>query len=456
MVSIFAFISHKYLKLLYLITLLLGALSCQEASPSQLHGKVAVDGGFSELLNSITFGPEFEFDFPSNLDPEKIDKAGQIIAVHRGLREKLKSKSARFEVLENGFSFIPKDSEPLSQFFEKVSYTKESDLTAVVKREHFRIGLMPKAGNKLFDDPVWVRFTRDDVLFEVLLSPMRIYQLEKLTPIINDLVFDSMREAGLVVPKTGGGHIHIGIDAVEKFHDNIPQLDRTLFEFIKLLLFESDEFVRYFLRPQRNFAILPAMTSDFGRSSAVDMLHQWRRVENLDEIVGTNKLNYRNWFSEKVEEVTLHKYLDELRFGALSDEPFVYFQSDEKRRLDMKSFAIKPQSDLGLYPAIRYQYNYNTLELRHLSAQRQMEDFIHQARFFGGILASLSIDPSMDAKKVLSPDFSLQKFGPLYPVAMSDLAKSQAINLFQWAKIEGKEKRLAILRSMQPRLNPCR
>ena len=445
--------------LIFPVVFLLVFASCS-LSPSQGADSVTrgdreadtnINDAFARRLDEITFGPEFEFDYASNShDQNSTDK---VLEIHSSLREKLMSKAPIYDVLENGFMFHLPDTSPEAKFFARMSYTKESSMQAVIKREHFRITLYPRVGDSLFNEPVVISFTRDDVLFEVQLSPLRLSQLQKVEKIVEDLVFDTMRTAGLAPPRNGGGHIHIGLDSVRKFHENLSALDRTIFEYVKLILFESSEYARHFLRPHPNFAIFPAMASELGRSVAYDAMDGWYKVDASDNF-GGDEAFYKAWLSERIDEVSLSKFFDELRFGSEPEEPLRFFKSNDQRLLNMKRFAIKPHQDAGFYPAIRHHFDYNTLELRFLPAQKKMSDFIDTARFFGGILVSISQNQAL-TKKALDKDIAVQAFLQLGPTFISDEGKEQAFKLFNLADIESKEDRLRTIQAMMPRVLKC-
>ena len=267
-----------------------------------------------------------------------------------------------------------------------------------------------------------IKFERDDVLFEVKVSPLTMKGMSFLTPFVEHYTFHFMASLGLSPPPHGGGHMHIGLQSLSRLgHSPFDRL-KTLYNF-HALLFNHPHFFRSMMRWEKNFAIFPYMTS---KEHGIPLMKKEMVNWQLDIMELENKtIDHAGYLSleRRMENVNLEGYFDD--YNGFHDEngEYHYFESLDQMIEDSRQFMVAPEGDLSLYPAIRYHSGYRTLELRALRAQTSYTAFKSQALFFALLMGKASRLPMLSLKSFHPSPFELGE------EALRDLTLSEAEEL---------------------------
>lgn len=402
------------------------------------------------IFSELTFGPEFEFDLPSELHEQRSEISKDWVAnAYQRIKKSAADLSNASMPRDDGVIFDMGKDREFKRHFSSVVFYKPDASNNIFDLEHFRVSLVPKPSDTLFLEPIIIKYTKDDVLFEVQVSPLNMRQLNEIEPFIDRFVFESLKDAGLVIPKNGGGHIHIGMKGLTKALDeDLTRVNKTLYNFVSILL-SSDDFVKTFMRPHPIFAVLPSMVSPFGRELFNKNLASWYIDFSPWQI--SDESLFRGYLDDLFREVSLVDYFYDLT-SIQGVGKLMHFEDFSQVMVDRNAFSVPPKMFTSLYAAIRYRYHHNTLEIRALASQRKMSDFIGAARFFGGLLTGSSyLTPKLAAFKI-EDDGS---FLALKPNNIGINARRQALQLFDIAGINDKNEILKIITAMHPGLSIC-
>jgi hypothetical protein len=435
----------------YVFFSLLASVACSERLKEQSsQAKISDVSQRPNVFEDLTFGPEFEFDIPAERVEQRAEVAAdRILAAYHMVRSSAKKFSDEITLLENGFVFDMARYSGFKEHFSKVTFTKETAQVSKFSTEYFRLSLVPKEGDPLFSDPVLIKYTKDDVLFEVHLSPLKLKQLKAVEPLVDLFVFESLTRSGLVIPKSGGGHIHIGVKGlVDSLSGDLTLTNKALYNFVTSL-YTSDDFVKTFMRPHEVYAVMPSMVSPYGRQLVDQSLQAW--FKEFSPLAIDDYTAYRMWLDDVFQDVTLVNYLHDVTADR-AQGAFHNFNKFDDIIADRKAWNATPKTFLLMYSALRYRYHHDTLEIRALASQRKMSDFIFAARFFGGLLTGSSyMEPQLVATSLSKGEI----YSHVLPNSVSEKAQTQAYKLLDIAGITDKEERIRTLLSIQPRLGIC-
>ena len=435
----------------YIVLSLLALFACSDRLQKQSsQAKISDVSQRPNVFDDLTFGPEFEFDIPTHDVERRAEVAAdRILAAYHTVRSSAKKFSDNMTLLENGFVFDMARFSGFKEHFSKVIFTKEEAQVSKFSTEYFRLSLVPKEGDPLFLDPVLIKYTKDDVLFEVHLSPLKLKQLKAVEPLVDLFVFESLTQAGLVVPRSGGGHIHIGLKGlVDSLSGDLALTNKTLFNFVTSL-YTSDDFVKTFMRPHEVYAVMPSMVSAYGRQLVDQSLQAW--LKDFSQLEIDDYSAFRMWLDDVFQDVTLANYLDDITADR-AQGAYHNFNKFDDIIADRKAWNAPPRTFLVMYSALRYRYHHDTLEIRALASQRKMADFISAARFFGGLLTgSSTMEPQLAATSLPAGE----TYSHMLPNSISEKAKIQAYKLFDIAGISDKEEKIRTLLSLQPLIGIC-
>lgn len=362
---------------------------------SHLHALDEIDR--FQLHEGIKVGPEFEFDVPNKSESyNSIEALHYIGKVKQDIISRLGQISihTQAQMSQILFEFAPQFAEETG--FDRAIFRMDggenrlmavADLRYVGKVDYFSVELFPANSNNQFKSPFAISYTKDDVLFEVKVSPLTINQLDYSQRVLDFFIFESMRDSGLIVPPNGGGHLHLGLDSLFQAFDNDYKLASTaIYNFLRVI-YESDRFVHSFMRPHENFAILPSMVSDVGRHAVDNAFSKWKSsIENFPSL---SRSQYLSWLDNHLQDATLLHFLDEVQNHKTFTE-LTYFFDEDFGENDRSHFRVKPDSDSALYPGIRFNRRIRTLEIRALSSQNNINEFLEISRFFTRFLVGAS------------------------------------------------------------------
>lgn len=376
-------------------------ISCfrNENSPSKTLAQSAEQ--VAELAADITLGPEFEFDHPlGKASYDNSQAISSLLAVYSALRSRLAglSNETSLDGSAQVFRFRPEivsqtgigsASLAIDPGFVRAQIADNFHVLGTLT--YYRLILVPDEANQLIKNPITISYTKDDVLFEVNISPLNTKQYKKISALFDLLIFDAMNSTGLIVPASGGGHIHMGLDSLAKIMDqNLKKVAVAVYNYLKIM-YESDRFVQAFLRPDENYAITPSMASDLGRKVLKEEFDSL-----LDEIkdMDISEASSSRWFADRMDQVTMYDFFDEIANGDGLDE-LRYFADWESAANNREYFTIYPKDDVGVYGAFRYNSINNTLETRALKSQKSMAEFIAISEFLTRLFVGSSfVEPT--------------------------------------------------------------
>lgn len=402
------------------------------------------------LAQSIKIGPEFEFE-PSTQSVNSYQEQRNYVD---SVRQLLEMRLSAFS-----YSFLPQQSQGSTRFFLRsdiypgvhyqyvdfhvhnfTSNGIEDGLRfPIVKMPYYSLSFYPKDDLDQALPEIHISYTRDDVLFEVHVRPLTTSEYRLSSPILEQFIFATMREAGLQPPKNGGGHLHLGLQGLEQaFSGNKSIFHRAIFNFMVVML-SSGEFVGRFMRPHRNFAIHPSSTTVKGVDLSRRALHNWR-----SEVEGEKwrqSPDIKDWLLNHFNEVTLLNFLSEID---LADDlaSFQYFSNQGQAASEGGRFMIEPNKSQMLYPAFRYNDDLHTIEIRALRSQKSIYEFVVLGEFFTQLIAGSSHVP------LQYEDVSLVNSGVLGEIPANRLVR-QTLKLFELAHIRTHEKRRTIIGAFQ-------
>jgi hypothetical protein len=354
----------------------------------------------AELAADITLGPEFEFDHPLGKSSyDNTQAISSLLAVYSALRNRLGGLSNQTS-LDGSAEVFRFRSDIVSQTgIGSASLVIDSGFVraqiadnfhALGTLTYYRLTLVPDEANQLIKNPITISYTKDDVLFEVNISPLNTKQYKKISALFDLLIFETMRSTRLIVPDSGGGHIHMGLDSLAKTMDqNLKKVAVAVYNYLKIM-YESDRFVQAFLRPDENYAITPSMASDLGRQVLKNEFDSL-----LDQIkhIDISEASSSRWFADSMHRVTMYDFFDEITNGDGLDE-FRYFGDWESAANNREYFTIYPGDD-DVHGAFRYNSFNNTLETRALKSQKSMAEFIAVSEFLTRLLVGSSfVEPT--------------------------------------------------------------